>query len=53
MHNAESGDGDRMSRSSGVGAGGGGGVGWGGPSETTITGSVTLAAWSLLQSGYF
>lgn len=30
MHNAESGDGDRMSRSSGVGAGGaGGGGGWG------------------------
>lgn len=29
MHNAESGDGDRMSRSSGVGVGGGGGLaGW-------------------------
>lgn len=28
-------------------------VGVGGPSETTITGSVSLAAWSLLQSRHF
>lgn len=36
------------------GRGGGGARVWGGrPSETTITGSVRLAACSLLQSGYF